>query len=218
MYTVIFDMDGLLVDTEELWRKHMIKEFSSIGIDLSYEDCAVTAGMRMFDVSKHWLDYYKLRIDSDFVANKIITGVINNIAEEVSLKEGVIDMLGKVKSKGWKIGLASGSDLVVINEVLLNMKIDLFFDVICSSEEVERGKPFPDVYQRALNIIDASPGEALAFEDSVNGLISAVKSGMKTIYIPNEKVAQQGMALSNATYSSMKDIGIDDLESIYRGS
>ena len=133
---VIFDMDGVLIDSEPLWRIAMIQGFNQIGIAFSEDDCRKTTGMRFKEVVQLWLNHYKI---SNYSVNQVEKLVIDHLIELINKEgkaiEGVLDILNFCKKKNIKVGLATSSDQVLVNAVLKKLKLENSFDSVVSAEK-----------------------------------------------------------------------------------
>jgi sugar-phosphatase len=183
---VLFDMDGVLIDSEPLWQDAEIEVFARHGVTLSREDCASTMGLRVDEVVRHW---YSLRpwseASCELVESEIVDSVINLVKTRGEAKLGVLHSLDYIASQGLPCGLASSSYLRIIEEVLDKLSIAKHFRVIHSAEFEKRGKPAPDVYLTAAQKIAAAPERCLVFEDSLNGVRAAKSAGMICVAIPD---------------------------------
>jgi len=183
--TVLFDMDGLLIDSEPLWGEAMKEVFASMNIHLTPSHYTHTTGLRTSEVVKYWQHYFKWE-------GKSIREVENEILERVEQKillrgepmEGIRYILNFFKERDFKIGLASSSPMNLIRAVLNFLDIRSYFQAVYSAEHEEYGKPHPAVYLACARELNSTPMECIAFEDSVTGLIAAKAARMKTIVVP----------------------------------
>ncbi len=183
---VIFDMDGVLIDSEPLWRKAEIGVFKKVGIPLTPALCLETLGLRTDELVKYWYEKHPWNnYTLDEVANDIEQTVKNLIITEGRPMEGLSETLNFFKNSGVKIGLASSSTMDLIITVLNQLHIRNFFSVINSAENEKWGKPHPGVYLTTARKLDVEPENCLAIEDSLNGLRAAKSAGMRTIVIPS---------------------------------
>lgn len=182
---VIFDMDGVLIDSEPLWKKAEILVFGKVGIELTEELCTETLGLRTDEVVEYW---YK-KHPWNHLSRQEVTRDIENTVEHLILTEG-IPMEGYreavlfFREQGIQCGLASSSTLQLINSVLKKLEIADLFSVTHSAEFEDFGKPHPGVYLTAAKKLGVHPVNCLAIEDSVNGFLSAHAAGMRTIVMP----------------------------------
>lgn len=185
MNTVIFDMDGLLINSEPLWREGMAKVFTKLGAQLEPEDYKKTMGLRTSEVVAFWCDYFKWEdVDPENLEKEILDEVIALVVEKGKLMEGVDYILEFFKRKNFKIGLASSSPMRMIQKVLSHFKISSYFMACHSGQFQDYGKPHPSVYLSCAKELKTSPSECLVFEDSLNGLIAAKAARMTTVVIP----------------------------------
>ncbi len=189
---VIFDMDGLLLDSEPFWKEAEIKLFNSLGVPLTSEMCDTTVGMRIEEVTKHWHSIYpwdtsKHNALFEKVTEDVIQNVIMLVNEKGTPFEGVDYIIKFFKQRNIKSAIASSSDTKIINAVLDKFGIRKEFDVIHSAQYEEFGKPNPAVYLSTAKLMGVLPLECLAFEDSYNGLLAAKDAGMKTVVIPENR-------------------------------
>ena len=186
---VIYDMDGLIIDSEPLWQEAEISVFKSIKINLIKEDCMKVMGMRTDEVVDYWFRRFQWEGPSKAeIASEIIRELIRLIKEKGRLMEGVKESLAFARSKDVKTGLASSSSYEIINTVLEKFGLIKEFEEVYSAQEEEYGKPHPAVYISAAKRLNVAPVECLAIEDSFNGVLAAKAAKMKCIAIPYEGV------------------------------
>lgn len=185
---VIFDMDGVIIDSEPLWRKAMIIGFKEFGLDFTEEDCRKTTGMRLTEVILYWQKLYpELIKNPESVHQSIIHYLINLINQEGSALPGLTELLEYLKLKGLKIGLSTSSDLILIEAVLNKLEIKHFFDEIISAQHLRYGKPHPEVYLSCAAKLEVHPMDCLVIEDSLNGIISAMAAQMHVLAFPDKE-------------------------------
>lgn len=183
---LIFDMDGVIIDSEPLWRRAMMKGFADFGVRFSEEDCRKTTGMRLNEVIAYWAKLFPEKLKDENAVNKgIILSLIDLINAEGKAMPGLIELLEFLKSKHLKIGLSTSSDHVLIDTVLKKLKIDHFFDVISSAQYLKHGKPHPEVYLHCAEKLNVDPMDCLVIEDSFNGILSAKAAQMHVIAYPD---------------------------------
>jgi len=182
---VIFDMDGVLINSEPLWKIAEKEVFSSMGVNVTDELVHITSALTAQEVCAFWYERYPWQGKTfDQVEDDVVARVIELIGENDTKIPGVIEILDFCKSKGLKIGLASNSSHDLIEVVLEKVGIKHYFDFISSAQDVERGKPDPAVYLYAAMKLGVDPKECLVFEDSIIGVTAAKNAGMFVIAIP----------------------------------
>jgi len=185
---VIFDMDGLLIDSEPFWKEAEMQVFPSLGIPLNDGMWKETIGIRIDEVIDHY--YHKFpwdlqRFPKLEVKNRIEDHLIRLIFREGAAMNGVGGTLEFFRRKAIPLALASSSDMRIINAVLKKLQLAHYFQVIYSAETEKYGKPHPAVYLATAEKLGIPPPRCLAFEDSINGLISAKAARMKCVAVPN---------------------------------
>ena len=184
---VIFDMDGVLIDSEPLWKIAMEEVFHSVGCMITKKDFQKTVGLRIDEVIAFWhkevgWDKYS----SKEVEHKIIQRMIELIHQNGTPLVGVLDTLHFLRKNNIKIGLATSSYTVLIDAVLNTLNIRGHFDFVHSAEDEEFGKPHPAVYLSVAKKLDVHPTKCLVIEDSINGVISGKAARMSVICIPEK--------------------------------
>ena len=184
---IIFDMDGVIIDSEGLWKKAEKEVYASVGIKLSDELFMLTETMTTKEVSKFWFERQPWTNKTlEEVENGVIERVAQLISEEGKAIDGVEKLVKKLKSLGYKIGLATNSPSILISAVLKKIEIEEYFDAVSSSENELEGKPNPSVYMTVAKKLNCKPQSCVAIEDSYSGLLAAKKAGMKAIVISTE--------------------------------
>ena len=182
---IIFDMDGVIIDSEPLWIEAETTVFASVGINLTEELCSQTKGLRIIDMVNHWyIGYPWVNKPVQNIADEIIVELSNLIKMKATEMNGVTPLLKQLKSLGFKIGLASSSPKPIIEQVLNTLEIHDYFSQICSAEDDDFGKPHPAVYIRCATMLGIPPKSTFAIEDSVTGVISACAASMRCIAVP----------------------------------
>lgn len=184
---VIFDMDGVLIDSEPLWKIAMEDVFKSVGCKLTRTDFQKTVGLRIDEVISYWYNHSPWEnASTDEVERKIIHRMVELIQEHGIPLKGVIDTLEFLKSNGLKIGLATSSYTLLVNTVLDVLNLRSFFDFTHSAENEDYGKPHPAVYLTVASSLGVLPLKCLVIEDSLNGIISGKAARMKVVCIPEK--------------------------------
>lgn len=208
--TFIFDMDGLLANTEPLWKKAEIFCFAEVGVQLTHEMCSETMGLRVDEAVSYWVKKYGLNSGSRQLVEKVLDQVESLILQEAKLLPGVRETLDLLQAEGFRMAVASSSYYRIIHRVLATTGIAAYFEAIHSAQEEAKGKPHPAVYQGVLRKLGVEPDRAVAFEDSVNGVRSAVAAGLFTIAIPApEDLHDPRYREASVVISSMTEFSTD---------
>ncbi|MCR5660789.1 MAG: hexitol phosphatase HxpB [bacterium] len=204
----IFDMDGVLLDSEPFWRKAEREEFGKVGLTLTEKDCMETMGIRIDEVVA--LRYAQKPWDTPSqaeVADRIVKRVAELVKQKGSPKPGVNYAINYLKNQNVPLGLATSSSRILIDAVLECLDLTDAFDLVHSAENETYGKPHPAVYLTAADKMGIDPCEILAIEDSFSGVISAKAARMTVCAIPEEAVADEPhFAAADARLKSLEEL------------
>ncbi len=205
---IIFDMDGVIIDSEPLWRRIMIQSFTEIGIPFTDHDCRITTGLRFKEVAKFWFDKHQIHTISVTDFDKLVINRLSDlIKKEGRPMKGVNKALVHLKDKGYKIGIGTSSNTEFMNTVVDALNIRPYFDTLCSAEHLAYGKPHPEVFLNCAVQLGVNPKECLVIEDSVNGIIAAKAAQMKVIAIPDaENKHNPKFVLADHNLNSLEDL------------
>ena len=194
---VVFDMDGVIVDTEQVWdevREQLVADWGG-----RYSSAAQRAmmGMSSGEWSRYMHDDLGLSQTPEEINGEVVLRMLHRYRAELPLVEGAVDAVRGL-SGSFPLAVASSSNRPLIDAVLDTAGIAGCFAATVSSEEVARGKPSPDVYLEAARRLDVDPGLCVAVEDSANGIRAAATAGMRVIAYPNRHYPPDAAALALA--------------------
>ncbi|MEW7311285.1 hexitol phosphatase HxpB [Buttiauxella gaviniae] len=210
----IFDMDGLLVDSEPLWDEAELEVMESIGVDISRRDeLPDTLGLRIDLVVDLWFAHQPWNGPSrEEVTHRIITRAITLVEEKRPLLPGVREAVALCKAQGLKVGLASASPLHMLERVLEMFDLRSQFDAIASAEHLPYSKPHPQVYLDAAAKLGVDPLACVTLEDSVNGMIATKAARMRSIVVPaEENRSDERWILANVKLPSLVELRAEHL-------
>lgn len=183
---VIYDMDGVIVDSEPLWKRAMIEVWASVGLAITEDDCRETQGLRIDEVARVWARRHAWSPGAtDEVATATVERVVDLVRTESALFPGVADSLAFFEARGVPCAIASSSDLVLIEAVVDTFGLRDRFGPLVSAQHEEYGKPHPGVYLSAASALGVDAPRCLAIEDSPNGIISAKAARMRVLCVPD---------------------------------
>jgi HAD superfamily hydrolase (TIGR01509 family) len=185
MKAAIFDMDGVIVDSEPLWRLAERQVFAEIGIELTDADCERTMGMRTDEVIDYWYDLAPWKGPTKAEVEARLTARMQElIAERATPMPGLDHAITTARAAGLALGLATSSTPVLIDAVLAKLGLVDVFAVTHSAVAEALGKPHPAVFLSTARLLGVDPAECVAIEDSVAGVCSARAAGMRVIALP----------------------------------
>ena len=206
IHAVIFDMDGVLIDSEPLWKIAEVAAFATAGIQITAKELEQTVGLRIDEVVEFWCQQ---KGANSKLKEKIISGIMSEMVRLIFEKgeplSGVYEALDFFKAAGVKIGLATSSYEVLLNATLKKLEISHFFNVALSAENLPYGKPHPEIYLQTAKALNVSPQNCLVIEDSLNGVISGKSAKMAVVAVPenshsmNEKLILADYIISDLT-------------------
>lgn len=180
----IFDHDGLMFDTEKIWQANWNLVADEMNITLPEEfqkEICGSSGQHMLDVIQK---YYHAE-DGTSIRDRVRQGVFDDEAKHIDMKEGLLDILEMFQKHGVKMAVASSSQKEMIVRNLRKANVEDYFEVVVSGQEVEHGKPAPDIFLLAAERLGLDAKECYVFEDAYNGVQAGVASKAKTIMIPD---------------------------------
>ena len=205
----IFDMDGLLVDSEPLWDQAELDVIASLGVDISRRhELPDTLGLRIDMVVDLWFAQQPWNGPSrQEVTESIITRAIALVEETKPLLPGVREAVALCKSQGIKVGLASASPLHMLEKVLTMYDLRDVFDALASAEKLPYSKPHPQVYLDCAAKLGIDPLNCVALEDSVNGMIASKAARMRSIVVPaHENQDDPRFVLADVKLTSLTEL------------
>ncbi len=207
---VIFDMDGVLIDSEPFHLVVNEKIFANLGINLSEDEYHSFIGTTHKDMWSTIKKRYNLPQSVPELVNMQVSGNINYIKNEeigpIKIK-GVTELLSKIARENIKIGIASSSPTEVIELVLNKLGISDYFSGVVGGEEIKKGKPSPDIFLKAAKRLDAKPSDCIVIEDSKNGVLAAKAAGMRCVGFKNPNSGNQDLGKADLivdNYNSLK--------------
>ncbi len=206
---VIFDLDGVLVDSEHVWdevREELARERGGRWHERAQADMM---GMSSIEWSRYMHDAIGLTDPPEEISVEVVQRIEARYADHLPLFDGAVDAVERLAAS-FRLGLASSSNRPLIEVVLAKAGVADLFEATVSSEEVERGKPAPDVFLEAARRLGVSPEACAAIEDSGNGIRAARTAGMSVIAIPNRRYPPpaEALALADVVLESLSDLTV----------
>ncbi len=203
----VFDMDGVLIDTEPVWRETEHDVFARVGVELTDAQLRETWGMRIEEV----VDYrYRVRpwngIRPRAVEREIIREMVEHVRAHGVPIRGAVEAIHTARDAGLRVAIASSSSRELIDAVVERLGIGDLVDVVCSADDEERGKPDPGVYLSAARALDVMPSSCVAIEDSPVGVTAAIAAGMRCIGLRSEGALAGDIGHAHVVVNSLVEI------------
>jgi HAD superfamily hydrolase (TIGR01509 family) len=210
----VFDLDGLLLDTEQVWdevREAITRERGGRWHERAQADMM---GMSSTEWSRYMHDVLGLSDSAEELNRLVVEQMQERYREQLPVIDGAVEAVKRIGAR-WPLGLASSSNRPLIDAALRGMGIAELFRATVSSEEVERGKPAPDVYLETASRLGIDAGRAVAIEDSENGIRSALDAGMWVVVIPNPHFPppEDALAKADLVLDGLAELTTDAVES-----
>lgn len=212
---VIFDLDGLLIDSEPKWDEARAAMAVRLGKPWHESDHQAVMGLS----TEAWARYMRERWGIDMTLEAIISEIIGRMQayyrEQIPFRAGAVKTV-KMAAANYRVALASGSERSLIDIVVASPELKDCFEVVVSSDEVACGKPEPDVYLAAAEQLGVTPAACVCLEDSKNGILSGVNAGMNVIAIPDPDfpVAAEVLSKADRVLTSLYEVDIDMLRGL----
>ena len=207
---VIFDMDGVLVDSEVYWDRSRVDFARDRGKVWTDEFQRLAMGRSTVGWARVMQEKLELDESVDEIIAEMKARVIAHYEERMPARPGALESVSHMQQH-FRVGLASGSPTEIIKAVLSITGLDQIFEVMIYGDEVKRGKPAPDIYLEALKTLDVAPEVSLGIEDSANGLRSLKAAGMLAVAAPSPDypLPDDILALADAHISTLEDFTVD---------
>jgi len=207
VHAVVFDLDGVLVDSEELWDAVRRGVAAEAGRPWPAQATRAMQGMSTAEWSTYLTDAVGVPAEPDEVAATVLDRMAAQYDVRLPLLPGAVEVVERL-GRRWPLGLASSSPRRLIDTVLESAGLAQWFQVSVSTEEVGAGKPSPAVYRTVLQRLGVDPVRAIAIEDSSNGLRSAATAGLVVLAVPNTAFppSEDALALADVVVGSLDEI------------
>lgn len=213
---VIFDMDGLMIDTERLHHESFKAVLEQYGITPTPNAQGVIhiSGISAEANWEYFQKQYNFSADTQQLTKAKNDIHLNLLKNKVRAMPGLLKLLNNLKNDGFKTGIASSSAREHIDVVTRHLGIADSFDAITSGEEVKSGKPAPDIFIKAATKINVRPTECIVIEDAMNGMRAAKAAGMCTVVVPNKFTVNEDFDAADLRVSSLNDLSSEQLAAL----
>jgi mannitol-1-/sugar-/sorbitol-6-/2-deoxyglucose-6-phosphatase len=205
---VVFDLDGVLIDSEAFWCAAQTEVFRRAGLDFTPAMYAETMGLRVDEVVEHWYRRYRWEgISVGEAREQIVAAVVEQVRQAGAPKAGVLHAIEFFLARGCRLAVASSSVRRIVTAALAQLRVERYFEFVHSAEQEEYGKPHPGVYLTAARRLGLRPMECLAIEDSFPGVVAAKAARMRCIAVSDLGAeADPRLMIADCRLSSLGDI------------
>ena len=201
---VVFDMDGLLLDTELLWHRAEVELFAQHGAEFSWDDKMAVIGSSFSFTADYFADRLELpRERGPGLVDEMVSLMEAQLREHVDGRPGAVELVERLRGRT-RLGLASNSPRHLVDSALATARITDAFDAIVTSDDVAESKPAPDLYLLACARLGVDPADALALEDSASGIAAAKAAGLTCIAVP--QFAETDVSAADRVIDSLEDL------------
>lgn len=184
---VIFDMDGVLIDSEPLWHQAEQHILGKLGVDFTKPPLLQSTGLTTASVIAHWYQHQPWPLYSpEDVVQQIVQFVVDGVTQSGVAKAGLLALLAQLQQRQLKLAVATNSTKQLLEATLNRLKIAPYFQALCHIGLVKQGKPAPEIYLLAAQKLGVPAADCLVFEDSFAGVTAAKAAGMAVVAIPAE--------------------------------
>ncbi len=211
---LIFDLDGLIVDTEQAEYDAWLAIFQGYGFELPVAEYAVVIGRGVGTIAERPEDMLESRLGHAVDREKIFTRhrrLVQELLEGAKPMPGVESLIQQAKARGLKVGVASSSPYSWVGGWLEKLGLLGEMQTVKTSDDVTRAKPDPELYLAAAEALGVQPREAIAFEDSANGLAAAKAAGLWCVATPNAMTAHMDLSAADLRVGSLVDVDLEEL-------
>ncbi len=207
---VIFDMDGVIVDSEAYWLQSRVEFAQKRGLAWTMDDQKLAMGRSTVEWAKVMQERLKLDLPLDAIMSEVIAGVNTRLEARLPVLPGAVEAV-RASAAAYPVALASGSPTSVINEVMKLTGLDTVFQHILYGDDMQNGKPDPEIYLKTAQQLGVEPSRCLGIEDSGNGLRALKAAGMVAIAVPSPgfPLAPELLALADRVLGSLDEYSLE---------
>ena len=200
---VVFDMDGLMIDSEPLHKEVWQVTLRHFGYELDEALFAQLVGLRTREDAVLLREHFRLPVMAEVLARQRNDLFLASLPGRVKPMPGLRELIAQVRVRRLRSAVATSGERRYVDAVVRELNLDGVFDAIAVAEDVERGKPAPDVYLLSARRLGLPPAQCLALEDAPNGVLAAKAAGMRCVAVPNETTCSLDLSAADASLPSL---------------
>jgi HAD superfamily hydrolase (TIGR01509 family) len=214
---LLFDWDGLVIDTETTWARVFSEALAEKGYAIEVADLAHLVGVAGAEFEEEWARFAAKHLDPAFDRGTVIERILPQLQAAIDALEplpGVVELLQLARDRSWRTGIATGSQRRYVLPRLERLGLDRWFDDLVTIDDVSRGKPSPDIYVELGRRLDVEPSRCVVFEDSSHGAHAAIAAGMRVIVCPCSVTTRHTFPDGALLVRSLADVQVGTLEAL----
>ena len=214
---LLFDWDGLVIDTETTWASVFSEALANSGYTVDLADLAELVGVAGAEFEEVWARFAAKHLDPGFDRGTVTEQVLPRLQEANDALEplpGVVELLQLARDRSWRTGIATGSQRRYVQPRLERLGLDRWFDDVVTIDDVSRGKPSPDIYIELGRRLDVDPSRCVVFEDSAHGARAAIDAGMRVIVCPCSVTTRHTFPDGALVVRSLADVHVRTLQEL----
>lgn len=201
---VVFDMDGLLLDTEILWHRAEVELFRRHGAEFTWDDKMVVIGTSFAATSRYFAERLgRTPAEGDALVDEMLEIMHGELERQVEGRPGAVELVDRLRGHT-RLALASNSPRRLVDTALASARLSDAFDAVVTSDDVDHPKPAPDLYLLACQRLGVEPADALALEDSPSGITAAKAAGLTCIAVP--QFAETDVSAADRVIDSLEEL------------
>jgi HAD superfamily hydrolase (TIGR01509 family) len=201
---VVFDLDGLLLDTETLWHHAEVELFARHGAGFSWEDKMAVIGTSFAQTAHYFADRLGATPEQgEALVREMLEIMHGSLQRQVDGRPGAIELVERLRGR-IPLAVASNSPRMLVDTALATARLEGVFDAVVTSDDVVHGKPAPDIYLLACERLGVAPADALALEDSPSGIAAAKAAGLACIGVP--QFAESDVSAADRVIDSLEEL------------
>lgn len=215
MKGIIFDMDGVIIDSEPLHFKLEKELLEELGGKISPKEHESFVGTTDYDMWSTFKDKFNLKPSVEEMIDMKKERFMKNI-DEIKLMDNCLNFMKELYKEGYSLGLASSNNKKAVHSVVQKFQLHKYLNVIISGEEVSKGKPNPEIFLTVANKMNIKPQNCLVIEDAENGVLAAKKAGMKCIGFQNKGSGKQNLSKADLIVKNFNELTIDTIKNLFK--
>ena len=214
MKAIIFDMDGVIIDSEPLHFELEVELLGELGVKISKEEHGTFVGTTDYNMWSTFKDRFDLKLSVEEIIEIKKKRFIQNI-DKIKLVDNFHEFILKLHKEEYLIGLASSNNRKIVDLIIERFKLGKYFKVSITGDDVSKGKPDPEIFLKAAQKMSVNPYDCLVIEDAANGVAAAKSAGMKCIGLKNPNSGNQDLSKADLVVNNFNELDLDIIKKLF---